>query len=52
MLFNLIAHEQKYLQLRMNGVFKDPNVIPSANWCEEKDWESIKFLILHLRETN
>ncbi len=30
-MFNLIAHEQKYLQLRMNGVFKDPNVIPSAN---------------------
>ncbi len=30
----------------MNGVFKDPNVIPSANWCEEKDCESIKFLFL------
>ena len=47
-MFNLIAHEQKYLRLRMNGVFKDPNVIPSTNWCEEKDFESIMFLILLL----
>ena len=37
-MFNLIniVHEQKYLQLRMNGVFKDPNVIPSTNDVRKK----------------
>ena len=39
---NLIAHELKYLQLRMNGVFKDPNVIPSANWCIDIYMKPIK----------